>query len=592
MAAVLLYIKRGLLFCQQQNIIMEMDNVSNSLGPVVAKLRELGIAADSSNINNDNESTTEDVAKLREMISSVSDNDIISSENTSLHETTNTKVQYPYSFLLRIPKSDLHVHLDGSIRIPTLIDLAQQQNIELPSMEEDELKQSVFPEKYSSLEEYLRGFGYITTVLRTREALERVAYEVAMDAYNCGVRYLEVRFAPQLHAIPGKLSIEEVICSVNKGLERAAIDADELDYLSGHGRDGGEEEEEGTPNNKLHQLFKEGEPHPYNKDAPPHYYGIICCAMRFFFPQMSPYYEAFWEVHKGEDPHRVFGLASVALVTAVNNLREKGQCCCHVKSSSSDGAAVGDRIETSANQTPTDHDYILPIVAMDVAGAESGYPASDHKEAFDLAHESFLNKTVHAGEAYGPESIYSAITDLHAERIGHGCNLFRWDVIGEGQGRGGRSKSKTEKEEMNESQKRAYVKNLTRYLGTMRTCMEVCLSSNLQTMPELNGDLRLHPARQMIQEELAVTFCTDNTLVSHTNMVRELTLAAEAFELRPGQMRNIVFNGFKRSFMAKKYREKRVYNRSIISFYKKIEREFGFSGSISGHGDNIVEYMS
>lgn len=571
---------------------MEMDNVSNSLGPVVAKLRELGIAADSSNINNDNESTTEDVAKLREMISSVSDNDIISSENTSLHETTNTKVQYPYSFLLRIPKSDLHVHLDGSIRIPTLIDLAQQQNIELPSMEEDELKQSVFPEKYSSLEEYLRGFGYITTVLRTREALERVAYEVAMDAYNCGVRYLEVRFAPQLHAIPGKLSIEEVICSVNKGLERAAIDADELDYLSGHGRDGGEEEEEGTPNNKLHQLFKEGEPHPYNKDAPPHYYGIICCAMRFFFPQMSPYYEAFWEVHKGEDPHRVFGLASVALVTAVNNLREKGQCCCHVKSSSSDGAAVGDRIETSANQTPTDHDYILPIVAMDVAGAESGYPASDHKEAFDLAHESFLNKTVHAGEAYGPESIYSAITDLHAERIGHGCNLFRWDVIGEGQGRGGRSKSKTEKEEMNESQKRAYVKNLTRYLGTMRTCMEVCLSSNLQTMPELNGDLRLHPARQMIQEELAVTFCTDNTLVSHTNMVRELTLAAEAFELRPGQMRNIVFNGFKRSFMAKKYREKRVYNRSIISFYKKIEREFGFSGSISGHGDNIVEYMS
>ena len=115
---------------------------------------------------------------------------------------------------------------------------------------------------------------------------------------------------------------------------------------------------------------------------------------------------------------------------------------------------------------------------------------------------------------------------------------------------------------------------------------------NLQTMPELNGDLRLHPARQMIEEELAVTFCTDNTLVSHTNMVRELTLAAEAFELRPGQMRNIVYNGFKRSFMAKKYRQKRDYNRRIISYYKKIEREFGFSGSISGHGDNIVEYMS
>ena len=91
--------------------------------------------------------------------------------------------------------------------------------------------------------------------------------------------------------------------------------------------------------------------------------------------------------------------------------------------------------------------------------------ASDHKEAFDLAHQSFLNKTVHAGEAYGPESIFSAITDLHAERIGHGCNLFKWDIIGEGEGRGGRSKTNKEKEEMSDDQKRAYVENLTRYLG-------------------------------------------------------------------------------------------------------------------------------
>ena len=116
--------------------------------------------------------------------------------------------------------------------------------------------------------------------------------------------------------------------------------------------------------------------------------------------------------------------------------------------------------------------------------------------------------------------------------------------------------------------------------------MEVCLSSNLQTMPELEGDLRNHPARIMIDEGLAVTFATDNTLVSHTNMVRELNLAAEAFQLTPGQMRNIVFNGFKRSFMAKRYREKRDYNRKIISYYKKVEREFGFSAYGSDYGDS------
>ncbi len=99
-----------------------------------------------------------------------------------------------------------------------------------------------------------------------------------------------------------------------------------------------------------------------------------------------------------------------------------------------------------------------------------------------MAHRSFLNKTVHAGEAYGPESIFEAITDLHAERIGHGCNLFRWDLIGTGEGRGGRKvggrrgdrrggggRKKMSGEDddnyMSDDQKRAYVENLTMHLG-------------------------------------------------------------------------------------------------------------------------------
>jgi len=225
-------------------------------------------------------------------------------------------------------------------------------------------------------------------------------------------------------------------------------------------------------------------------------------------------------------------------------------------------------------------EYILPVVALDIAGAESGYPASDHKDAFDLAHQSFLNKTVHAGEAYGPESIFEAITDLHAERIGHGLHLFRWDMIGAGEGRGGKSPSK-EKLELTQGQKHEYVENLTRYLSAMRICIEVCLSSNLQTMPDLKGNVQNHPARKMIEEGLAVTFCTDNTLVSHTTMAKELELAVTAFELSPGQLRNMVFNGFKRSFMAKRYRTKRDYNRAVISYYKWIERECGL-GDVDG----------
>ena len=215
-----------------------------------------------------------------------------------------------------------------------------------------------------------------------------MAFEVGIDAYHSGVRYLELRFAPQLHAIPGTFSIEQVVCAVNRGLERAAEVADTLDQLAGEQLDfsGMMENVDEEVTDIIREIQTKETAHPYHPEAPHHHYGIIVCAMRFFLPVFSPYYEAFWEVHKGEDPHRVFGLASVALVTAVNNLRRKGKCCCR----DDDGHDVGKN---------EDNEYILPIVAIDIAGAESGYPASDHREAFDLAHQWFLNKTVHAGEA-------------------------------------------------------------------------------------------------------------------------------------------------------------------------------------------------
>ncbi|KAL7496237.1 hypothetical protein ACHAWT_005886 [Skeletonema menzelii] len=509
--------------------------------------------------------------------------------------TWNTKINIQ-KFLLRIPKADLHIHLDGSIRIETLIDLAQQYNVDLPSYDAQELKDLVFKEKYNSLEEYLRGFGYIIKVLTTHEALERVAYEVTMDCYHLGVRHVEIRFAPQMHAIPGKFSIEQVLCAVNKGMERAAREADELDelsrYLSNRCDDDDDESmdisqqlDEETMEKVQYLKNKQGM-HPYHPDAPPHQYGIIACAMRFFLPAFSPYYEAFCEVHKGEDLHRVFGLASVALVTAVNNLRRKGKCCHDCDCEECPACSSSDPSDIISSDNDGLHGYILPIVALDIAGAEVGYPASDHREAFDLAHQSFLHKTVHAGEAYGPESIMEAVTDLHAERIGHGCNLFKWDIIGEGEGRGGKSSSNNKNRiEMTDSQKQQYCENLTRYLGTMRLCMEVCLSSNLQTIPELDGDLRKHPAKKMIEEGLAVALCTDNTLVSRTDIVREISLAVEAFQLTPSQLRDIVFNGFKRSFMAKRYSAKREYNRRVISYYKKIEIELGLGGYGSEYGE-------
>jgi len=269
------------------------------------------------------------------------------------------------------------------------------------------------------------------------------------------VRYLEVRFAPQLHAVPGKLSVEEAMRSVVRGLDRAARIADGMDRLSGMNVGGARQRSDGAPDATAstttvdddaalsERLSGMGDRHPYHPDAPPHHYGVTACAMRHFEPSSGPWYGAFWEVHGGEDPHRVFGLASAALVSAVNNLR-----------AADEEDRAGDRGD----------DGVHPVVAIDIAGAESGYPAGDHRGAYDLAHQSFLNKTVHAGEAYGPDSIHAAITDLHAESIGHGSNLFRRDLIGAGEGRGGRS-GRRRGDGMSDDRKRAYVDNLTRYLG-------------------------------------------------------------------------------------------------------------------------------
>ncbi|MCK7483497.1 MAG: hypothetical protein M0C28_45550 [Candidatus Moduliflexus flocculans] len=88
-------------------------------------------------------------------------------------------------------------------------------------------------------------------------------------------------------------------------------------------------------------------------------------------------------------------------------------------------------------------------------------------QAYALAHKNFLKKTVHAGEAYGPESIFQAITDLHADRLGHALHLFDAGMI----------KSPEIKD------KKAYVANLVQFIADRRITIEVCLTSNLQTHP-------------------------------------------------------------------------------------------------------------
>ena len=400
---------------------------------------------------------------------------------------------YPDAFIKEIPKTDLHVHLDGSLRINTLIELAKKNKVEMPSYTETGLREKVFKDKYNNLAEYLKGFYYTVNVLRTAESLAQVAYEMALDSISDGVRYIEVRFAPQLH-ISDNLSFEGVLNAVNDGLKKA-----EKEYNSTEG-------------------VKTG-------DVPPFHYGIIVCALRFFMPGFSPYYSKFSEIHKYSTKDDIFKMASLELAKAtVKFMHEQPD---------------------------------IPIVGFDLAGQENGYPAVNHKDAYAYCHQNFLRKTVHAGEAYGAESIFQAITVLHADRIGHGFYLFDTGKI----------------QNPDIQDKKRYIQKLSQYIANNRTTIEVCLTSNMQTNPEIK-DIKKHTLGKMLKNKISITFCTDNLLHSNTNVSKEIRLAVDNFSIPPQALKNIIIYGFKRNFFFGSYNDKRQYCRQVIDYYEKIEDRY------------------
>ena len=399
---------------------------------------------------------------------------------------------FPEEFLRALPKTDLHVHLDGSIRLATLIELAREYNVKLPSYTEGGLRETVFKDRYQSLSEYLKGFEYTVAVLQSEVALERCAYELARDNQEEGVRYLEVRFAPQLH-MHRHMNAIMVLKAVNRGLRQARDEFNRRKEV----RDG---------------------------EEPPFAYGIICCAMRMFQSGFSEFYTNLIHVHQYSRPKEIYQLASLELARAAVIARDE---------------------------------YGLPVVGFDLAGEEAGYPAGDHIAAFQYAHKNFLKKTVHAGEAYGPESIFQAITDLHADRIGHGTYLLEPEAI---------TDPTIEDREL-------YVEQLGEYIADRRITLEICLSSNLQTNPQIE-DLSQHSFKKLRNHRLSTTICTDNRSISNTSVTKELKLACEYLGLNRRDLKSVVIYGFKRSFFPGSYLKKRAYVRQVIDFYNAIERKY------------------
>lgn len=116
------------------------------------------------------------------------------------------------------PLVELHLHLDGSMRVPTMLEIARAENIRLPASDEAGLNRALACGTIrESLPQYLEHFDHTTAVMQSRAALTRIAIELMEDCADDGLKYVEARFMPALHT-NGGLSKEEVVEAVLEGM--------------------------------------------------------------------------------------------------------------------------------------------------------------------------------------------------------------------------------------------------------------------------------------------------------------------------------------------------------------------------------------
>src|SRR6187551_1199114 len=320
----------------------------------------------------------------------------------------------PFEVFKALPKTDLHVHLDGSLRLETILELAKAEKVELPANDIEGLRAAIgCGNNFGSLIEYLRGFDITLRVMQTEAALERIAFELAEDAHRENVRYMEVRYAPMLHTQRG-LKLTKVVEAVLDGLRRAR--------------------------------------ETYGIKAT-----VIICGIRNISAESS------------------YQMAELAVAY-------KGR----------------------------------GVVGFDLAGAEADFPAKHHRAAFQLVRDNNINCTIHAGEAYGPESIAQAIHVCGAHRIGHGCRLREHG-------------------------------DLLHFVNDHRIPLECCPSSNVQTGAV--RDLASHPLKLYFDLGLRVTVNTDNRLITDTSVSKELYLVHTQVGLSLDEIKRIIINGFKSAFL-------------------------------------------
>ena len=313
-----------------------------------------------------------------------------------------------------LPLVELHRHLDGSIRLETILELADQHGVALPARSVADLAPYIhIDDSAPGLMAFLDRFEHMTAVLVDADACRRVAYENVEDAKSEGIDYIELRYSPWFMAESHGMDPAEVMEACADGVRAAERDT-------------------GVRANIIGILSRT--------------YGAETC------------------------------------------MKELDAILAH-----------------------RDH-----IVAVDLAGDELRYPAHLFKAHFRRVRDAGLHVTIHAGEADGPQSVWSAIHDLGATRVGHGIRAIEDPT-------------------------------LVDYLAEQGIGLEICPTSNLHTSTV--KDYVSHPIKPLA--ESGVKFClnTDDPGISAIDIAHEYDVAAAAVGLTPEQVHQSQLDGLDMAFL-------------------------------------------
>lgn len=200
------------------------------------------------------------------------------------------------------------------------------------------------------------------------------------------------------------------------------------------------------------------------------------------------------------------------------------------------------------------------VVAFDIAGAEDGYPPDDHIRAFQYCQRENFHITVHAGEAYGPRSIWKAVQYCGSERLGHGIRIVEDISLVKRSEAGERSAAGATSE--------PELSRLAHFLRDRRIPLEICPTSNVNT--GVFNSIAEHPIDQLIDLGFRLTVNTDNRLMSGVSMSSELAALVDAFGYDWSRLRWLTVNGMKSSFLP--FRERlKIIEQVIKPGYAQLE---------------------